>query len=72
MQAQKSKEKKKIKSGYGDKGARTPSEPFQGTLKQGTEPTDAHIGSWYELATHPGTDLPSSIVSPPCERDKAL
>lgn len=44
MQAQKSKEKK-IRSGYCDEGARTPSEPFRSTLKQGTKPTYAHIGS---------------------------
>lgn len=29
----------------------------QGTLEQGSEPTNAHIGPCDEMATHPGVDL---------------
>lgn len=32
-------------------GARTPPEPHRGTLEPGTEPSNAHIGTW--MATHP-------------------
>lgn len=48
----------------GGGGTRTPSEHYPGTLEQGTEPTNAHIGLCNELVTHPGFDLPSPIVSP--------
>lgn len=34
-------------------GDRTPSQPCRGTLGQGTEPPNAHIGSCDELATLP-------------------
>lgn len=53
------------------KGSKTPSEHRRGALEQGVEPTNAHIGPYDELATHPG-DLPclNPYVHPPHEGDK--
>lgn len=50
-----------------------PSEHCPSALELGTEPTNAHIGTFDELATHPEVNLPSP-VSPPRdpERDKAV
>lgn len=54
--------------------ASTPSEHCSGTLEQGTEPKDAHIGPCDELVSHPGVDLPLTSMSPPHDpkRDKVI
>lgn len=54
--------------------ARTPSEHCSGTLEQGTEPKNAHIGPCDELVSHPGVDLPLTSKSPPHDpkRDKVV
>lgn len=55
-------------------GARNPSEQCQGTFKQGSKPTDAHLEPCDELTTHPGVNLPSPSVYPhqDPEGDKAV
>lgn len=44
----------------------------QGTLKQVTDPTNAHVGPCDELATHLGCTLPLPIVYHPPKGIKHL